>query len=261
MIKKGDFIRISYTARLEDGTVIDSTDESIAKEHGVYEEGARYGDIVVVVGEGHVLKGLDEDLEGKEVGYSGSVEVPPEKAFGEYDEDSKEVISITKFNEKPMPGQRVRIGEKTGIVEKVIGRRAIVDFNHPLAGKKIIFDYEIKELIEDPKEKIKYLFLIYTGKELAPKIRGERVTVEIPRDASFNQFFLLGKYTVVDQIFKHLDGVGEVVFTEKYERPGKEENGAKQSKEGEKKKKVERKKRKVDKTEALEEKDSKETSG
>ncbi len=249
MIKKGDFVRISYTAKLEDGTVIDSTDENIAREHGVYEEGARYGDIVVVVGEGHVLRGLDEDLEGKEVGYKGSVEVPPEKAFGEYDEDNKEVISITKFNEKPMPGQRVRIGEKTGIVEKVIGRRAIVDFNHPLAGKKIIFDYEIKELIEDPKEKIRNLFLIYTGRELTPKIRGEKVTVEIPRDASFNQFFLLGKYTVVDQIFKHLDGVSEVVFTEKFVRPDKEKKEEEKEKKEDSGKKTKRRKKTSEKKE------------
>ncbi len=229
MIRKGDFVRISYTAKLEDGSVIDSTEESVAKEYGVYEEGARYGDIVVVVGEGHVLKGLDEDLEGREVGYKGSVEVPPEKAFGEYDENNKEVISITKFNEKPVPGQRVKVGDKTGIVEKVIGRRAVIDFNHPLAGKKIIFDYEIKELIEDPKEKIKYLFLIYTGRELTPKIRAGKVTVEVPRDAGFNQFFLLGKYTVVDQIFKHMDDVREVVFTEKFERPEEDKEKADES--------------------------------
>ncbi|NOY11308.1 MAG: peptidylprolyl isomerase [Archaeoglobi archaeon] len=229
VIKKGDFVKISYTAKLEDGTVIDSTDESVAREHGVYEEGARYGDIVVVVGEGHVLKGLDEDLEGKEVGYKGTVEVPPEKAFGEYDPDNKEVVSITKFSERPVPGQRVRIGEKTGIVEKVIGRRAIVDFNHPLAGKKIIFEYEIKELIDKPEEKVKYLFLIYTGRELVPEIEDGRVVVEVPRDATFNQYFLLGKFTVVDQIFKHLPEVKEVVFTEKFERPEeKQETEAKE---------------------------------
>ena len=233
MIKKGDFVRISYTAKLEDGTVIDSTDESVAKEHGVYEEGARYGDIVVVVGEGHVLKGLDEDLEGKEVGYKGTVEVPPEKAFGEYDPENKEVVSITKFSEKPMPGQRVRIGEKTGVVEKVIGRRAIVDFNHPLAGKKIIFEYEIKELIEKPEEKVKYLFLIYTGRELVPEIEDGRVTVEVPKDAAFNQYFLLGKFTVVDQIFKHLPDVKEVVFTERFERPQTEEQKEEEKAEGE----------------------------
>ncbi|MBE8538753.1 FKBP-type peptidyl-prolyl cis-trans isomerase [Geoglobus acetivorans] len=224
MIKKGDFVRVSYTAKLEDGTVIDSTDESVAKEHGVYEEGARYGSIVVVVGEGHVLRGLDEDLEGKEAGYKGSVEVPPEKAFGEYNPDNKEVISITKFKERPVPGQRVQVGEKVGTVEKVIGRRAIVDFNHPLAGKKIIFEYEIEEIIEKPEEKIKYLFLIYTGRELEPKIEDGKVIVEVPKDASFNQYFLLGKYTVVDQIFKHIEGVKEVVFMEVFEKPEEEKD-------------------------------------
>ncbi|WP_456370659.1 FKBP-type peptidyl-prolyl cis-trans isomerase [Geoglobus sp.] len=231
MIKKGDFVRIGYTAKLEDGTVIDSTDESVAKEHGVYEEGARYGDIVVVVGEGHVLRGLDEDLEGKEVGYKGTVEVPPEKAFGEYDPDNKEVVSVTKFSERPVPGQRVRVGEKTGTVEKVIGRRAIVDFNHPLAGKKIIFEYEIKELIEKPEEKVKYLFLIYTGRELVPEIEDGRVVVEVPKDAAFNQYFLLGKFTVVDQIFKHLPEVKEVVFTEKFERPDVKQDEEKEVRE------------------------------
>jgi len=227
MIKKGDFVKISYTARLEDGTVIDSTDEEVAKEHGVYEEGARYGDIVVVVGDGHVLKGLDEDLEGKEVGFKGKVEVPPEKAFGEYDPEKKEVISITKFKEKPSVGQKIRVGERTGVVEKVIGRRAVVDFNHPLAGKKIIFDYEIKEIVEKPEDKIRYLFLIYTGKEISPVIEDGKVVVEVPKDVSLNQYFLLGKFTVVDQIFKHIQEINEVIFTEKFERPGVKEKKTK----------------------------------
>lgn len=233
MIKKGDFVRINYTAKLEDGTVIDSTNEEIAKEHGVYEPGARYGSIVVVVGEGHVLRGLDEDLEGKEVGYKGSAEVPPEKAFGEYNPDNKEVISLTKFKEKPIPGQRVQVGNKTGIVEKVIGRRVIVDFNHPLAGKKIIFDYEIEEIIEKPEDKIKYLFLIYTGREIEPNIENGKVIVDVPRDAAFNQYFLLGKYTVVEKIFQYIDSVEEVIFREVFEKQKETEEKVEESKEEE----------------------------
>ena len=50
-ISKGDFIRISYIAKLEDGTIIDTTDEEIAKQNDIYNENARYGDIYVVVGE------------------------------------------------------------------------------------------------------------------------------------------------------------------------------------------------------------------
>ncbi len=222
-IKEGDFVKISYTAKLEDGTVIDSTDENVAKEHGVYEEHARYGDIVIVVGEGHVVKGLEEDIVGKEVGYKGVVEVPPEKAFGEYDPEKKEMITLKKFKEKPMPGDRVRVGDRVGVVEKVVGRRAIVDFNHPLAGKKIIFEYEIKEKIDDPAEKIKALLLIHTGRELEAKIEDGKAVIEVPREAAFNQFFILGKLAVVNEIFEHVPEVKEVEFVERFVKEEKEE--------------------------------------
>ncbi len=217
VISKGDFIRVSYTAKLEDGTVIDSTDEEIAKEHDIYNENARYGDIYVVVGEGHVVKGLDEDFEGKEVGYKGEVVVPPEKGFGEYDEDNKEVVSVTRFKEKPYVGQRVKIGEKIGTIERIIGRKAIVDYNHPLAGKNIIFEYEIKEKIEDDVGKVKALFVIHTGKDVEAEIEDKKVIVEVPRDAYFSQLFLIGKYRAVTDIFKYLD-VDEVLLVEKFEK-------------------------------------------
>ncbi len=136
MISDGDFIRLSYTAKLEDGTIVDTTDEEVAKEHGIYNENARYGDIYIVVGKGHVLPGLEEDIKGKEVGYKGTVEIPPEKAFGEYNPDFKDTFSINRFKERPEVGQRVRIGDRIGTVERIVGRRVIVDFNHPLAGKK-----------------------------------------------------------------------------------------------------------------------------
>ncbi len=225
-IKEGDFVKISYTAKLEDGTVIDSTDENVAKEAGVYEEHARYGDIVIVVGEGHVLKGLEEDIVGKEVGYKGTVEVPPEKAFGEYDPNKKEMVTLKKFKEKPKPGDRVRVGDRVGIVEKVVGRRAIIDFNHPLAGKKIIFEYEIKEKIEDPVEKIKALFLIHTGRELETKVEDGKAVVEVPKDVAFNQFFLLGKITTVNKIFEHLPEIKEVVLVERYVREESKEESS-----------------------------------
>lgn len=112
MLSVGDFVRISYTARLEDGRVIDTTDAEIAKKEGIFNENARYGDIYAVLGEGHILKGLEEDIIGKEVGYKGVVVVPPEKGFGNYDASKKDTFSITRFKEKPEIGQRVRIGTR-----------------------------------------------------------------------------------------------------------------------------------------------------
>lgn len=218
MISDGDFIRLSYTAKLEDGTIVDTTDKEVAKEHGIYNENARYGDIYAVIGKGHILPGLEEDIKGKEVGYKGTVEIPPEKAFGEYNPELKDTFSINRFKERPEIGQRVRIGDRIGTVERIVGRRVIVDFNHPLAGKKIIFEYEIKEKLEKPEDKIKALFVIHTGIDVKDvKIEGEKAIVEVSSDVYLNQLFLIGRYRAVKEIFEATD-VKEIEIVERFER-------------------------------------------
>ncbi len=218
MISDGDFIRLSYTAKLEDGTIVDTTDEEVAKEHGIYNENARYGDIYAVIGKRHILPGLEEDIKGKEVGYKGTVEIPPEKAFGEYNPELKDTFSITRFKEKPEIGQRVRIGDRIGTVERIVGRRVIVDFNHPLAGKKIIFEYKIKEKLEKPEDKIKALFVIHTGIDVKDvKFEGKRAIVEVSSDVYLNQLFLIGRYRAVKEIFEATD-IKEIEIVERFEK-------------------------------------------
>ncbi|RLI83203.1 peptidylprolyl isomerase [Archaeoglobales archaeon] len=252
-INKGEFVKISYTAKLEDGTIIDSTDEEVAKEAGLSDR-ARYGDIVIVVGERHVIEGLDDALEGKEVGFKGTIEVEPEKAFGKYDPENKDVITLTKLKEKPVPGQRIQVGDRYGTVERIIGRRAVIDFNHPYAGKKIVFDVEIKEKIEEPVEKIKALFLLHTAKEVEAKIEDGKVIVEVPRGASFDQFFILGKFRALDGIFKHFDDIKEVEFVERYPRPETaKEVEAKETEEGKEAGELEVEKARTEKAEKAEE--------
>ncbi|MDK2795182.1 MAG: FKBP-type peptidyl-prolyl cis-trans isomerase SlyD [Archaeoglobaceae archaeon] len=239
MISNGDFVKISYTAKLETGEVIDTTSEEVAKRSGIFNENTKYGDIYAVVGEGHVLKGLDEDLVGKEVGYKGEVKIPPAKAFGEYDPSKKDSISITKFREKPEVGQRVRIGEKFGTVERIIGRRVIVDFNHPLAGKNIIFEYEIKEKLERLEEKLKALFMIHTGIELKNlSVDGEKAIVEVPNEAYLNELFLIGRYRVVRDAFRLLN-LKEIQIVEKFEKKAEEGKVEKIAESGEEDQKTE----------------------
>ncbi|WP_457550062.1 FKBP-type peptidyl-prolyl cis-trans isomerase [Archaeoglobus sp.] len=237
-IEKGDIIRISYTAKLEDGTVIDTTDEKIAKEFGIYSEDYRYGDVYVIVGERNVVEGFEEDLIGKDVGYKGTVKVPPEKAFGKYDPEKKEVISIARLKEKPRVGDRVKVGDRVGVVERIIGRRAIVDFNHPLAGKSIIFEYEIKEKVDDIAKKVEAIFMIYTGMEVKAKVEGKKAIVEVPRNFHFIPYAPLNKVSALARIFKYLDvEVVEIVERHKkaevpsFEEVKKEEEKTEESRE------------------------------
>lgn len=216
-IEKGDFVKIGYTAKLDDGTVIDTTDEEVAKENGIFNERATYGDITVIVGERQVITGLDEQLEGKEVGFQGEIEVPSDKAFGAYDPEDKDYISLKQLGERPNIGQRVQVDQKYGYVERIIGRRVIVDFNHPFAGRDISFEVNIKEKIEDLKEKIDAIFHIYTGQHVDIEIEDKKVRVEVPKGAALDQYFLMGKFSASNAVFKHLD-VEELELVEVFKK-------------------------------------------
>ncbi len=215
-IQKGNFIRVSYTGKNED-RVFDTTEEEIAKANGIYNEKGRYGGDVIIVGEGHTVAGLDEDLIGKEAGYKGSVTIPPEKAFGQRNPELIESIPTTKFKERPQVGMPVQVDGRAGIVIRVIGRMATVDFNRFLAGQTVTYDYEIKELIEDTEPKIKGLFGLYVGKELPVKINDETVTVDVEPELTFNQRWLMAKRQIANEIINNTE-IKEVLYVERYNK-------------------------------------------
>ena len=93
------------------------------------------------------MKGYEDDLIGKEIGYSGRVEIAPENAFGLHDPKNVEMVPLNRFKEeKPVPGMRVGMENRTGTVTRVIGRKVSVDFNHPLAGRTMVYEYTIREM-------------------------------------------------------------------------------------------------------------------
>ena len=76
-VKKGDFIEIEYTGSLkETGQIFDTSDESIAKSNDLTDQVTSYGPIVVCVGQNQVIKGIDEELIGKEPEKSYKIDVP-----------------------------------------------------------------------------------------------------------------------------------------------------------------------------------------
>ncbi len=217
-IQKGDFIKVSYTGKTaDDGRVFDTTDEEVAKANNVYNEKGKYGGDVVIVGAGHTVTGLDEDFIGKDAGYKGEVTVPPEKAFGKRNPELIESVPITKFKERPQVETMVEVDGRPGMVIRVIGRMAQVDFNRFLAGQTVTYDYEIKEKIEDIEGKVKGLLGLYIGKDFSIQVNDGTVTVEIQPELTYNQRWLMSKRQIAREIIDNTD-IKEILYLERYNK-------------------------------------------
>ena len=221
-VTEGSFVRLSYTGKIGD-RVFDTTDESVAKEAGIHNPQAVYGPVLVRVGSRHVVVGLDDALVGKEVGDEGTVEVPPEKAFGAHDDTRMESVSIAKFQDRPRIGQTVEVENREGTVANIIGRRVVVDFNHPLAGKTATYSFKVEEIVESRLDQVKGLIQLYTQRSMDVTIDGEVVTIHLPAAIMYDRRWLLWRSRVVQEIFDFYPEVGEIVLLESFKRQQKEE--------------------------------------
>jgi len=163
MIKKKDFIEIEFTAKLADGSVFDTNIEETAKKIGIDKVAHP---LKICVGEGMVLRGFDNALDGKELNKKYSVELKPEDAFGQRDPSMIKTVPISAFLEKdvnPYPGMMLNLDGMIVRISSVSGGRVLVDFNNPLSGKNIIYEFKILNKIEDLNEKLKVLTIFYLG--------------------------------------------------------------------------------------------------
>ena len=135
-IEKGNVVKLHYAAKIGD-RVIDTTRDKTPLEFKV--------------GEGQVLKGLDEAVVGLENGAKKTVVIPPEKGYGKRKDDFLTKMPRKKSNEPEKgikEGTIVRYKTEKGVfkyatVKKVEETNVTLDLNHPLAGQTLTFDLEI----------------------------------------------------------------------------------------------------------------------
>jgi len=177
-IQDGDFVRLAYTLRtVDDDTVVDTTDQETAEEADIDTEEYDFEPRVITVGAGHVFESVDEELTGAEVGDTGTVEIAAAEAFGEYEDEQVRTVSANKIDEDDRyPGAQVQIDGDQGQVITMVGGRARVDFNHPLAGEDLEYEYEILELVDDREEQAASMLEMYLQE--TPEVWIETDTVE-----------------------------------------------------------------------------------
>jgi len=150
-ISSGDTVTIEYTGRLDDGTVFDTSLESVASEDGLADDQPErdYQPLTVEIGAGRIIEGLEAGLTGMEAGDEDSVTIEPEQAYGERTDDRVVEYDADEFRQ--MLGGRdpevgLEIQTEEGLPGEVVDAdddTVRVDFNHELAGETLTFDIEV----------------------------------------------------------------------------------------------------------------------
>lgn len=141
-VNKGDWVAVSYTGTLTDGTVFDqSKDETLKFE----------------VGAGTVIKGFDAAVEGMEVGAEKKFTIPCADAYGVMSDDKKETVPKDFFKDiEPEVGKvfmaQTPMGPLKLKVLTVDDKGVNVSLNHPLAGEDLTFKIKIEEILDGPPE-------------------------------------------------------------------------------------------------------------
>jgi len=225
--EKGDFLLIDYVAKVkETGEVFDATIEDVAKKERLYKEGEIYEPRLVAVGEGWVLKALDESLLNLELNKTASVEVPPEKAFGSRDPEKVRLVPLRRLIAKgitPQLGMHVDFEGKHAVVRTMGAGRVQLDFNPPLAGKTLIYEVTVQKKVETKEEKINALihrripavdlakFTLKMGKKTAKTIE-----INVPEEAFYVEGLQLAKRGIATDIQKFFPETTTIKFVETF---------------------------------------------
>jgi FKBP-type peptidyl-prolyl cis-trans isomerase 2 len=157
-VKSGDLVRIEYTGRaVSTNQVFDTTDESLAKEAGIFEKGSVYGPKLAVYGQKSIMRGMEEAISASQLGKGEDFMISPDKAFGNKLPSLIRMIPEKEFarqSVQPVPGAIITLDGIVAKVKSVTSGRVVVDFNHPLAGESVLYSLKVHEVISEPKKKI-----------------------------------------------------------------------------------------------------------
>lgn len=134
-IKNGDNVSVHYTGKLEDGSVFDT---SLA-------EGRE--PLTVTLGQGQLIPGFENGLIDMTAGEIKTIEIEPENAYGDVNPQLMNEIPLSQVPEGVKTGDMLQgqnqFGPVNVVVKEIKESTVVLDMNHPLAGKKLIFDLEV----------------------------------------------------------------------------------------------------------------------
>jgi peptidylprolyl isomerase len=137
MIENGTIVNVNYIGKFADGTVFDTSEDN--------------GLLRFEVGSGLIIPGFERAIIGKNVGDKITVEIEPESGYGLVNEELIVKIPKERVPENVHVGQELQSVLENGepitvVISEINEDNVVIDANHPLAGKDLIFDIEIVSL-------------------------------------------------------------------------------------------------------------------
>ncbi|HEX5672922.1 MAG TPA: FKBP-type peptidyl-prolyl cis-trans isomerase [Nitrososphaeraceae archaeon] len=239
-LEKGSLILLDYTAKIKDtNEIFETTRAEDVKNNPDYDPNKKYEPRLLGVGEGWVLKGLDEALLESSIDTPLNIEIPPEKAFGERDPSKVRMIPLRKLGEKANEvsiGDVIELDDRIGIIRFIGSGRVQVDFNHKYAGRTLVYSANIVKKLEDDHEKISNLIrrrLPIDLTEVKHENKENNLEISLPESTFLIEGIQIIKRGISTDIFKFIPSLKSVIFVEKYtnsaassEKPSEEENTA-----------------------------------
>jgi peptidylprolyl isomerase len=138
--KTGDTVKVHYTGKLDDDTIFDTS--------------ADHEPLEFTIGEGKVIPDFEQAVIGMNPGDTKNIHIPYDKAYGQHHKEMVMVVERSEFPEdlKPEVNQRLQVRQQNGevfavTVTDVSESKVTLDGNHPLAGKDLVFDIELSEIV------------------------------------------------------------------------------------------------------------------
>ena len=224
-VKPGDFLLVNFTLKVkESGETVDTTYDAVAKDARLHREDSTYGPRFIILGEGWLPKGLEDSLVGVDIGKQTTVELPPEKGYGARDPSKMKLVPLRRFRDKetPLPGERIELDGRPAVVRAVGAGRVQVDYNHPLAGRTLIYDVSVEKVLEDENEKILNVISVRIPEVDKTKFglgkNKAELTIDMPEEAFYLSGLQVAKKAVTSDLQKYFPNLDTISFREVFKR-------------------------------------------
>lgn len=222
---KGDFLLVDYVLSvLEEAgeKVIASTSPEKVEGSAVESEPE-----LIIIGEGRILRAIEEALVGMKEGETKEVVLEPRDAFGERDPGNMVILPAKELSSRgviPRVGEEIEFEGRRGRIIRVGAGRVTVDFNNPYAGKRVKAKLIVRRILREDSEKVVELlrrwFRGLSRERISASIQGETAEIKVPLGifAYSNAHILLNGF--IRDLEKHFSGITVLRLIEE-ERIGK----------------------------------------